>query len=195
MEIFRKVKIRHLCSALLVIIIFPFLAGWIPIARFTHEQIDIDVYPEYVLLKGYYYYRNPYPFPVTQGLSIPLPIDEKHPSPVQIFVEQLSPEKKEIPVRYILGLHRFEVRLPAREEICVKVEYYQRAPEKNARYILKTTQPWHQPLERGVYRLFAHNVKINTSNYAITRLESDGQGFIKENFMPQEDWTFSWETQ
>ena len=76
-----------------------------------------------------------------------------------------------------------------------KVEYYQRAPEKNARYILKTTQPWHQPLERGVYRLFAHNVKINSSNYEMTTLESDGQGFIRENFMPQEDWMFSWETQ
>lgn len=180
---------------MLFVIVFPFLAGWIPIARFTHEQIDIDVHPDHVVMKGYYYYRNPFPFPITQGLSIPLPVDASHPSPVELSAEQLTPDKKEIPLRYVLGAHRLEVRLPAYEEICVKVQYYQHAPEQNARYILKTTQPWRQPLAHGVYRLIPYAVQLKSSNYPIKLLESDSQGFIKDNFMPLEDWTFSWEPQ
>lgn len=146
-------------------------------------------------MKGYYYYRNPFPFSITQGLSIPLPVDANHPSPVDLSAEQLTPDKREIPIRYFWGVHRLEVRLAAYEEICVKVQYYQYASEQNARYILKTTQPWHQPLTYGTYRLIPHNVQIKFSNYPIKSLESDAQGFIKDNFMPQEDWTFSWESQ
>lgn len=173
---------------------FPFLAGLYPIVRFTQEQIDIEVHPEYVSIKGYYVYENPLPFPVAQGFSIPLPVDSDHPMPVQISAKQLFPEEKPIPLRFLLGKHRFEMAFSSKEEVIILVQYRQQAPKKNARYILTTTKSWKNPLIQGVYKLFPEGVKIVSSNYPLQPEESGALIFLRKNFMPEADWNFSWGT-
>ena len=51
--------------------------GVLPVVRFTWEQIDIYVGSDHVTVEGTYVYENPWPIPVAQGFSIPLPIDEE----------------------------------------------------------------------------------------------------------------------
>jgi hypothetical protein len=173
----------------------PFFSGLYPVVRFTHEQIDINVYPDHVMVKGVYVYKNPFPFPVVQGLSIPLPVDADHPTPVQILAEQVSPVEKSIPIRYLLGKHRFHLRFKSEEEIRIHVRYYQYAPKNNAFYLLTTTKPWRRPIDRGTYRLFAEDVKIVHSNYMLTSDAPRELSFKRTRFMPEKDWHFSWEAE
>lgn len=171
----------------------PFLAGILPIVRFTDEQIDIRVFADHVVMLGTYGYQNPFPFPVVQGLSVPLPIDSEHPTPVQISARRLGPEQRPLVTRYLLGHHRFNLFFKANERIQIAVEYRQQAPQKNATYLLTTTKPWKLPLERGVYRLMPQQVVITHSNYALAPEGNHYIGFERQNFMPQENWSFSWE--
>lgn len=183
-------------SLLLCALVLPFLAGFYPIVRFTEEQIDIDVYPDHVWVKGIYVYRNPFPFQVIQGFSIPLPIDSNHPSPVMLSVEQLSPIKKQIPLRFLCGKHRFNLTFSPKDEITLIVRYRQHSPHKNASYILTSTKSWKRPLEFGLYRLIPEGVKIISSSYPLESKKSSISGilfFQHDTFMPRTDWHFSWE--
>jgi hypothetical protein len=190
-------KRGHLLGPLLglaaTLALLPFLAGFLPIVHFVRERIGIAVYPEEVRVEGRYVYRNPWPFPVVQGFSIPLPVDADHPIPTEFSAARLESDAAPIPVRNILGQHSFELRLRAHEEVQVVVQYRQFAPTRDARYLLTTTRPWRRPLEHAVYTLTPHGVALTGSNYA---LRPDGQGvlaFERSDFMPPDDWRFSWE--
>lgn len=177
------------------LVLLPFAAGFLPIVRFVRERIDIAVYPEEVRVEGLYVYRNPWPFPVVQGLSIPLPVDATHPMPTDLTATRLAPDAAAIPLRNILGQDSFELRFRAHEEARVIVRYRQLAPTRDARYLLLTTKPWRRPLLHGVYRLLPVGVTVLASNYA---LQQNSQGiliFQRDHFMPREDWQFSWEVQ
>ena len=169
------------------------LAGLHPIVRFTEEQIDIHVHPDHVHVEGHYVYKNPFPFPVVQGFSIPLPVDATHPMPVQVSVHQRAPGDRSIPVRFFLGRHRFDLAFSANEEIGLEVRYRQHAPERSARYILTTTEPWRRPLESARYRVLPRGVQIRSSNYELQPIEPHVLAFHRRGFRPQKDWELSWE--
>lgn len=172
-----------------------FFAGIYPMTRFIQEWIDIYVSQDSVLVKGYYIYKNPWPIPLTQGFIIPLPADNARAIPIQLSAVEVSPRKKLIPVRYILGKHRFDLNFAANEEIHIKIQYYQYTPERNARYLLTTTRPWRTPLIEGVYRLYPERVRITASNYPVFPDNAGALVFQYQNFMPDKDWRFSWEVQ
>ena len=174
-------------------LILPFLAGLYPIVRFPEEQIDIEVYHDHVWVEGTYVYRNPFPFPVVQGFSIPLPIDLGHPSPVMLSAEEISPVKRLIPLRFIFGKYRFQLAFSAKEDIIVTVRYYQFSPDKNAKYILTTTRSWNRPLEFGLYRLIPKGVKIVSSSFPLSCTKSNTLFFQRNTFIPEVEWDFSWE--
>jgi hypothetical protein len=91
-----------------------------------------------------------------------------------------------------LGRHRFNLVFNAYEEIHIAVEYRQQAPKKYARYILSTTAPWKHSLRKGMYRLFPQEVIITRSNYALESGDHDNFRFQRKDFMPLDDWYFSW---
>ncbi len=82
-------------SMLALSLTLPFLSGIYPIARFARERIELYVRPGSITVIGYYVYKNPYPFPVVQGLSIPVPVDNDHPMPEAISVERLRPDVRD----------------------------------------------------------------------------------------------------
>jgi hypothetical protein len=168
------------------------LTGLYPIVRFPEEQIDIEVYQDHIWVKGIYVYKNPFPFPVIQSLTIPLPMDADHPEPIMLSVKELASHKNPIPLKYLFGAHRFSLNFDAKEEISVSVSYRQQAPKKNARYILISTKAWRRPLSRGLYRIFPKHVRMTYSNYTLNKSDSFFF-FQKESFMPPKDWEFSWE--
>lgn len=180
-------------TATLVLVLF--LAGVLPIVRFVRERIDIAIYPKEVRVEGLYVYQNPWPFPVIQGFSIPLPVDATHPMQNELAAMRLAPDAGPIPLRNILGQNGFDLRFRPHEEVQVAVRYRQLVSTKDARYLLTTTRPWRRPLEHAVYTLTPHGVALTGSNYA---LRSNGQGllvFERTDFMPPDDWRFSWEVQ
>ena len=185
----------HFWRYLFLLVFFltlPFLSGILPIVRFTDEQIDIQVFPEHVVMQGTYVYQNPYPFPVVQGLSVPFPIDSDHPTPILMTARQLGTKPRLLETRYLLGRHRFNVIFKANEQVQIAVEYRQQASQQNATYLLTTTKPWKRPLQKGLYRLWPQQVVITGSNYDLESAGHNHLSFEREHFMPQEDWSFSW---
>lgn len=178
-------------SLLLIAAVLPFASGVLPTARFLSERIDVHVYPEEIRVNGYYIYKNPFPFPVVQGFTIPFPVDQDHPAPGEVRVERLMPVKEAVPIRRAFGNTGFETYFSAYEEAEIAVSYRQKAGGMQATYILKTTQPWGRPLERGVYTLFTHGTAIVSSNYPLD-LSGKAPGFQKTGFMPDKDWQFTW---
>ena len=69
--------------------------------------------------------------------------------------------------------------------------YRQKAGGMNATYILKTTQPWGNPIESGIYTFYPHGTVIVSSNYPLD-LPGKSPGFHKTGFMPDKDWQFTW---
>jgi hypothetical protein len=182
-----------LVSLVLCALVFPFLLGVYPLVRFTEEQIDIQLYPDAVRVEGWYVYTNPFPFPVIQGFTLPLPVDEAHPMPSAIAVTQVWPQRKTLPVHVILGAHRFDVSFAPREVIHLEVHYRQRAPAQHARYLLTTTHPWRHPLRQGEYRLWPKGVAIRESTYPLHASAHGARRFHRTHFMPQHNWDFTWE--
>lgn len=181
-------------SMLLIAAILPFASGYLPTVRFASERIDVHVYPGEILVDGHYFYRNPFPFPVLQGFSIPFPIDRDHPQPIDLHVERLTPGAEPLRIRHLFGSVGFDAFFLGREEVEIRVSYRQKAGGENAAYILTTTRPWGRPLESGKYTLYPHGTIIESSNYP---LDTAGKapGFNKTGFMPDQDWHFTWRKQ
>ena|SRR5271165_1862646 len=181
-------------SNLLAVLLLPlaYLLSALPVARFEREQITILVRPDHIVVDGIYFYRNPYPFPIVQGLSVPLPADGGHPLPVDLQVEEISPRPQIFRLRTLWGRPRFDLPLLRNETVSVHVHYYQQAPGSDARYILTTTQPWFRPLQEGEYRLMAQGVTLLRSNYPLSEMAGGAAQFRRAPFMPQQDWVFSW---
>jgi hypothetical protein len=173
-------------------ITLPFLSGLYPVVRFTEEYIDITVYPDHVRVRGVYVYENPLPFPVIQGMSIPVPIDQNNPAPILLCADELTPDYRPVPVRHLLGAYRCEIAVPAHGTVTMSVEYRQNAPYGKARYLLTTTRPWRRPIKRGAFRLIPRGVEIINSNYGLVPAEEGALFFQREDFIPIQDWEFSW---
>ena len=169
----------------------PYAFGIIPTVHFESERIDVHVYPDEILVEGYYFYKNPFPFPVAQGFSIPFPIDNDHPQPTEVLVERGTPIQETVKLRRLFGKTGFEVYFAAHEETEIVVSYRQKAGVEKATYILTTTKPWGRPLESGVYTLYPHGTVIVSSNYPLD-LASKTPNFCKTGFMPDKDWQFTW---
>lgn len=181
-------------SLIFIAAILPFALGVIPTVNFTSERIDVHVYPDEILVDGYYFYKNPFPFPVIQGFYIPFPVDKDHPEPFDVNVERLTPAKEQLRLRHIFGKTGFDVYFSAKEEAEIRVTYRQKAVTADATYILTTTRPWGRPLENGVYMLYPHGTVIVSSNYPFN-LPGNAPGFHKTGFMPEKDWRFSWRSE
>ena len=179
-------------AIVLFILALPFMLGIWPTVRFTREQIDIDVYPAYITVKGRYVYENPFPFPVVQGFSIPFHLDLQHPPPVYVDAAIVSPVQEDIPIRYLMGVHRFDLAFTPNEKKEVVVSYRQAAPEKSGCYLLRTSKPWKRPLLKGSYRLMLNGVKVVSSTYPLKPIQKNVVAFSRINFMPEIDWQWKW---
>jgi hypothetical protein len=166
--------------------------GIVPLVRFAGEDITVTVQPGRVQVEGLYYYRNPWPFQVVQGVSVPFPVDTDHPPPIQVAITLDQRCRAQLRQGFLFGKQRLELRLGPGQTACLRVRYCQAAPICEARYILKTTRPWRRPIEHGTYRLIPVDARIVQSNYALTATREGFRQFQRTQFMPTEDWHFSW---
>ena len=179
-------------SAALLLTAASLLAGLVPVVIFPREEISIELYPDHLRVDGLYVYRNPWPIPVAQGFTLPLPVDASHPAPIEVEAWRLTPEPAAIPLRVWWGEHRFELRFDSGEEIAVRVRYRQQASGGDGRYLLTTTAGWRRPLVAAVYRLLPRGVEVVDSNYPLVAGADGARIFVREQFMPPEDWRFAW---
>ena len=169
-------------------------SGVIPVARFERERIAITVRSNSIGVDGLYVYRNPLPLPWTQGLAVPFAQSAAQMPPAMVDAALVDPatgdELRELPVRWIFGVPRLDVPLPPGGYAHVRVRFTQMATSGIATYLLTTTAPWGRPLEHGEYLLYPDGVRIHASNYRLNGVA--GSSFTRENFQPDQDWTFRW---
>lgn len=169
-------------------------AGLIPAAQFQRERIEITIQPDSILVHGLYVYANPLPWPLTQGLRVPFPLEKGQAPPATVTVRAVDPQTGEegapLQVMWIGGNPHFSVRIPARGSSWVRLRFEQYTPQHSATYLLTTTQPWGRPLESGEYFLHPRGVQLTNSSYPFD--QNDCLCFRRRNFMPEQEWRFSW---
>ncbi|PKK88885.1 MAG: hypothetical protein CVV64_16710 [Candidatus Wallbacteria bacterium HGW-Wallbacteria-1] len=178
---------------IILVLLSPF-SGLFPALVFHHERIEVTIEGDIINVEGHYFYRNTWPFRVSQTLSVPLPHGSDEKSPIEPEVIMVSPESRNIDVRNILGREIFSIMVESGKEAEVVVRYSQAATQRRGRYLLTTTKPWGKPLVRGEYTLEfigAEMVSIE-SNYPLEKLGNGLWCFRKKDFMPVMDWEFSW---
>ena len=148
--------------------------------RFVREKIVVTLRPDDIRVVGLYYYRNPWPVRMSQGMVVPFPVDATHPPPPEVASELLPGQDASIRRFYFAGQDRFELYVGAGQTVCVRLNYSQYAPDRDGRYILTTTRPWRQPLESGVYRMALEGVALKTSSYAQWKKETKGQAVFDQ---------------
>lgn len=167
-----------------------------PTVRFVSEVIHVQADGRRLRVEGLYRYQNPFPFPVSQGLSCPIPAGEGLGEVEELLVQQVSQDNEPaplLPVRWIAGAGYFSVVVPADRIVELRVCYTQPYAQGVGRYILTTTKPWKQPLEHGRYELELTGVRLARSNYPVQSLGAGKYTFEKSEFMPDEDWIFETE--
>lgn len=166
--------------------------GIIPLAQFPEETISVSVHPHNVEVHGLYTYKNPWPFPITQGFGLPFPIDAEHPAPLPI--ELCKNETGEpIPTFRLFDDDVFTLSLAPHEKVSVSLYYKQETRTNNARYILTTTQSWRSALKRAHYFLKTEGVGNIQSNYPMNQDQPNIWHWERQDFMPRSDWLIKWE--
>jgi hypothetical protein len=170
-------------------------SGFIPVFQFAREKIVVTLRKGEIQVDGLYYYRNPWPTPMSQGMAVPFPVDGKHPPPCEVELELLPGQDASLRCFAFGATQRFELRAGAGRTVCVRLRYRQTAACRSGRYLLTTSRPWGRALESGVYRMVLDGVALRRSSYALVVREAGALGFERSNFMPEKDWEFAWSDQ
>ncbi len=192
----RKPFLIYTVFAVLLSIMFLFFGGYIPTAVFCREHIKIGVFAEYIAVEGKYLYKNPLPFPVTQHLYTPFPVDGSHPFPynIDLTAADESGDEHDIAPLELSGKLYFNIRLPAKGEVTVRLYYRQRSLNRTCTYILKTTRKWGRPLEKAVFEAeFFEGTAPAHINYGLLPAGENRFKSTYFNFMPENDIMISWE--
>jgi hypothetical protein len=179
-------------ACLLAIAVTYFIYGGMPKVRFVDEVITMRLTRNTITMVGIFHYRNPFPFPVSQGFSLPTPRGDGMEAPHAMSVTEL--DEKTTGAAILLPLHPspgaplFSARFGAHEDKRLKVEYSQKYGGHTARYILTTAGSWKRPLEAARYILQLGGVSLRESNYELARAMDGDYAFERQQFMPTVDW-------
>jgi len=157
---------------------------------FVREEVDVRVRPGKVEVCGTYHFACRTKNPVRAVMFYPFPLDSSlgYPDSVGVSGRDFVPGDSGV---------RFEVALKPNAEESVTVFYRQPVLGRSARYIVTTTQRWHEPIA-----LARFSVTVPTSlagaalNYrpdSVTKTESTLTWFFaRKRFFPSDDVVVSW---
>lgn len=177
------------CSTLIL------LRSWHPIVRFDSEVISVTVDPERITVDGVYRLYNPLPFPMPQRFFYPTPVGGGLEPADELLIKRLpvrSEDLGNILEPQVLGNRKYYlVHVPGRTTLEVRVYYSQRHNGNSGRYILTTTSGWGRPLQQANFELTLKSLDLGYSNYELTANRSGTWFFKRTDFMPEEDWVFT----
>jgi hypothetical protein len=162
---------------------------------FVEEEVAVSVFPDRIEVRGDYYFENPRPFPALQLIGYPYPVDENHPVPSSVRAELLAPNAHPLSVWNAFDQTFLVLWVGARARKSIRIEYTQEAKTPDAVYILTTTKDWPRPLEKAVLRLEPQGVDITHSSLPLTKNADHTLEYRSEDFLPTNDWGFSWDIQ
>jgi len=159
--------------------------------EFFKEKIKISCDDEEIRVEATYYLRNLSNGILFMTIKYPFPVDEHHPFPYQIKVENYRFWKDKSNIYW-------KMRLQPKEEKSIKILYKQRVYNKSATYIVSTTQYWGRPIEKADFVISVpidwKKVKIS---YPTDKLEIRGNRKLyliaQEKFFPTKEIVISWE--
>jgi hypothetical protein len=162
-----------------------------PPIRFAEETIRLSVDPPYLHVDAEYVFENRSSTDRGTSMFYPFPIDDDHPYPDSIEVEGARHRPHRSGVIWV-------VRVPAQSTASVTVRYRQEARTAEARYILRSTHAWGEPLDRGTYEVsWPSGLRGVRVSYPGSRTEDGGRvhlRFERKKFMPDRDLIVKWTT-
>lgn len=173
--------------------------GFVPLARFTQEEVHVTVHPDHMEVDGSYLFENPHRFPIRQTCTFPVATGEGIGPATGLRVYWFgsragTDDTVTIPLHDFLGTPWFAVTLGPNENIRFQVHYRQDTPRHRGGYVVTSTQSWGRPLDSASFRIRCYGARIVQSSYPLAATDlPDALGFDWRGFMPEHDWTFAWE--
>jgi len=159
--------------------------------RFLNEEIKMSIDSGRVAVTGTYYFKNITNQNKTAKIFYPFPIDDFHYYPDFILVSGFDYTENDSGISFIM-----KFKPMAMESLAIF--YEQRLNNNQARYILKTTQQWQNPLQeaRFIINLPENFTAIHLSYPSDSTINKDNRIYYyinKKNFMPKEDLIVTWQ--
>lgn len=168
---------------------------WEPIVRFDSEVIRVHVDPERITVDGLYRLYNPLLIPMIQRIYYPTPTGGGL-EPVDVLVVEQLPVNPEDDLQTLVpkvkgNRNYYRVTVPSRGMVEIRAFYSQRHSGSFGRYILTTTAGWGRPLRDAKFELMLDSLDLINSNYKLTDKGNGNWTFKRTDFMPAEDWLFT----
>lgn len=165
-------------------------SGLLPLLRFPSEEITIALSPLAFRVDATYHYENPLPIHWTQGLAIPIAEGPHQGAPyaIEAWTEGPGLEQAALPIKRVMGTYHADLSVPARSSLTLRLRYRQRAELNQGVYLLRTTRAWRRPLREARYTLETPCARLLESSIPL-----EGASTRLLDFMPDRDWSFSWE--
>jgi hypothetical protein len=180
-----------LLFALLFSGVYNYILGQKP--EFFREEISFGIDSVFFSVNGDYYFRNTsdqtrnyvIAYPVRSN-NTPKPIDT-----IMVFDQDYPAQLLQVEIRDTLAT--FAITLSPHSVKSIKVFYRQRHNQREARYILLTTNFWEKPFEKADYSLAVRkNIRIDDFSIKPDSRVDFGETEIfywnRENFMPETDF-------
>jgi len=162
-----------------------------PWVEFFYEKIEIKCSDSEIQVRGTYNFRSLKKSNITIGIQYPFPVDNFHPFPHDIYIENYTYSKDSANIY-------FNFSLRPEESKSVTINYRQMLLNKKATYILSTTKSWGQPIQLAEFHI---SVPVEWKNVILSYktdniiFENDRAFYSlrKSNFFPDNDLIISWE--
>ncbi|MBC8182200.1 hypothetical protein H8E88_13900 [candidate division KSB1 bacterium] len=158
---------------------------------FYQEKISINCFHEHVEIEGTYFLENLTKANLSITFNYPFPMDDHHPFPYDIEVENHNFWKDSSSAYFNLSM------LP-NEKKSIIVRYKQRHYNKQITYILTTTQYWGRAIQKADFII---TTPLDWKNVNIS-LKPDKEKMIKDkkviyitknDFLPNKDLIIKWQ--
>jgi len=166
---------------------------------FFAEEITLAVDDGFVTIAGIYHFRNNTAHEGNYPIMFPFYVDSLSSFPDKIEGSLIGTDTATLNIREMADRNGAMIDIPLMPNAVTiwRLDYRQRITGNSARYILKSTQSWGQPLEEATYKFVipSHFADVRTWPEADSIAEESGLCKFwahRKDFMPLEDMTINW---
>ncbi|MCF8365294.1 MAG: hypothetical protein K9H16_05905 [Bacteroidales bacterium] len=161
---------------------------------FYAEDLDFYLTDSTFEVDGLYYFRNNSTHDIKQMLFYPFPDIEKYGEITFIKIQIEGDTTSMLATQSAKG-SLFKVKIPANGEVAYRINYGQKLKSCEAKYIITTTQAWHEPFEFANYSLsFPETMNVDSVSISpdSTAIEAGLKKYFwqRKDFMPDRDFIF-----
>ncbi|MEO0226188.1 MAG: hypothetical protein ABIL05_04475 [candidate division WOR-3 bacterium] len=161
--------------------------------KFYRERVDIIIDNASGVVEGNFFLTNTSPVRLTPLIFFPFPIDQDHPYPETIAVEEYNYQICDSGIAIIIPFEPNEKKR-------LKLRYRQKIFDQVFTYIVRTIHEWKRPVAEAEFVIvLPASFKNPEINYKVNLVRKDSLRLIykikRKNFYPRDDLQIKWQVE